>query len=157
MHGILFGCGLFNGQGHDGHNGHHGHKWIRLYGQNGHVQQVTSLNLSIRPSNGKSIVSIPSMMSILVRVHEKCPPAPCTSQPGRLRYFLTLRPCTRSQRTPHFALRTPHPIPLHPIKSFQGKQDAGGNIFVGEFIFPVTALKEAGQGKTVIAWRPALG
>ena len=30
-------------------------------GQNGHVQQVTSLNLSIRPSNGKSIVSIPSM------------------------------------------------------------------------------------------------
>jgi hypothetical protein len=37
---------------------------------NGHVQQVTSLNLSIRPSNGKSIVSIPSMMSILVHVHE---------------------------------------------------------------------------------------
>jgi hypothetical protein len=35
-----------------------------------HVQQVTSLNLSIRPSNGKSIVSIPSMMSILVHVHE---------------------------------------------------------------------------------------
>jgi len=35
---------------------------------NGHVQQVTSLNLSIRPSNGKSIVSIPSMMSILVHV-----------------------------------------------------------------------------------------
>ena len=39
-------------------------------GQNGHVQQVTSLNLSIRPSNGKSIVSIPSMVSILVHVHE---------------------------------------------------------------------------------------
>ena len=28
------------------------------------------MNLSIRPSNGKSIVSIPSMMSILVPVHE---------------------------------------------------------------------------------------
>ena len=50
---------FFNGQGHDGRNGHHGHKWTRLYGQNGHVQQVTSLNLSI-----------PSMMSILVPVHE---------------------------------------------------------------------------------------
>ena len=37
---------------------------------NGRLQQVTSLNLSIRPSNGKSIVSIPSMMSILVHVHE---------------------------------------------------------------------------------------
>jgi len=61
---------FFNGQGHDGRNGHHGQKWTRLYGQNGHVQQVTSLNLSIRPSIGKSIVSIPSMMSILVHVHE---------------------------------------------------------------------------------------
>ena len=50
---------FFNGQGHDGRNGHHGHKWTRLYGQNGHVQQVTSLNLSI-----------PSMMSILVHIHE---------------------------------------------------------------------------------------
>ena len=37
---------------------------------NGHVQQMTSLNLSIRPSNGKSIVSIPSTMSSLVYVHE---------------------------------------------------------------------------------------
>jgi len=61
---------FFHGQGHDGRNGRHGHKWTRFYGQNGHVQQVTSLNLFIRPSNGKSIVSIPSMMSILVHVHE---------------------------------------------------------------------------------------
>jgi len=44
-----------------------GHVFMDRYG---HVQQVTSLNLSIRPSNGKSIVSIPSMMSILVHVHE---------------------------------------------------------------------------------------
>jgi hypothetical protein len=35
---------FFNGQGRDGR---HGHKWTRLYGQNGHVQQVTSLKLSI--------------------------------------------------------------------------------------------------------------
>jgi hypothetical protein len=61
---------FFNGQGHDGRNGRHGHKWTRFYGQNGHIQQVTFLDLSIRPSNGKSIASIPSMMSILVHVHE---------------------------------------------------------------------------------------
>jgi hypothetical protein len=37
---------------------------------NGHVQQVMFfLSLSIRPSNGKSIASIPSMMSIRVPVH----------------------------------------------------------------------------------------
>ena len=68
---VLFICErLFNGQGHDGRNGRHGHKWTHFHGQNGHVQQVTSLNPSIRPSNGKSIVSIPSMISILVHVHE---------------------------------------------------------------------------------------
>jgi hypothetical protein len=39
-------------------------------GRHGHVKQVMSLNLSIRPSNGNSIVSISSMMSILVHVHE---------------------------------------------------------------------------------------
>jgi len=47
----------------NGRNGHHGHKWTRLYGQNGHVQQVTSLNLSI-----------PSMMSMKMNenLHATC-------------------------------------------------------------------------------------
>jgi hypothetical protein len=41
-----------------------------FYGRNGHLQQVTFfLRLSIRPSNGKSIASILSMMSIRVPVH----------------------------------------------------------------------------------------
>jgi hypothetical protein len=32
----------------NGRNGHHGHRWTRFYGQDGHVQQVTSLDLSSR-------------------------------------------------------------------------------------------------------------
>jgi hypothetical protein len=47
---------FFNGQGHDGLDGRHGHKWTRFYGQNGHVQQVTFLNLSIRLSERMLLV-----------------------------------------------------------------------------------------------------
>ena len=46
--------------------------WTQMdtfYGQDGHVQ-VTSLNLPFG-INGKFIVSIPSMMSILIHVHEE--------------------------------------------------------------------------------------
>jgi hypothetical protein len=67
-----------NRNGHDGHDGHDGQEWTaewtidngRWTMDNGHVQQMTFfLRLSIRPSNGNSIESIPSMMSIRVPVH----------------------------------------------------------------------------------------
>jgi hypothetical protein len=53
-------------------NGHHGQKWTHfLWTEWTLTAGDNFLRQSIRPSNGKSIASILSMMSILVPVHIK--------------------------------------------------------------------------------------